>query len=199
METHELTVSSRSIESDLSYIQERIASVRQPKDAPTLVEDPRRVHLYICTHAAVDCRCGEKGPLLVEELRRAAILLKEKGALKDSYWQDVRIMETGHVGGHKYAANMLVYPHGDWYGYLQPSDVPALLEHILSTQPYTLTHSDAPPPPQLLKHWRGRMGLTPDEQKQLAEKSDEEAQDGKSPYVADALGLGVFATLTELF
>jgi hypothetical protein len=108
----EFTLTPSSIDSDLSWIQSRIENAKQPTETDTMIDDLRRVYLYVCTHAAVDCRCGEHGPNLVEELRRAVELLKEKDAMENTYWQDVRVMETGHIGGHRYNQFQLAALHG---------------------------------------------------------------------------------------
>jgi hypothetical protein len=39
-----------------------------------------------------------------------------------------RVLETTHLGGHRFAATLLVLPHGICYGRVEPSDVPALIE-----------------------------------------------------------------------
>lgn len=39
-----------------------------------------------------------------------------------------RALETTHLGGHRFAATLLVLPHGVCYGRLEPGDVPALVD-----------------------------------------------------------------------
>jgi hypothetical protein len=39
-----------------------------------------------------------------------------------------RVLETTHLGGHRFAATLLVLPHGVCYGRVEASDVPALIE-----------------------------------------------------------------------
>ncbi|CAH8336956.1 unnamed protein product [Eruca vesicaria subsp. sativa] len=49
-----------------------------------------------------------------------------------------QVSPCSHIGGHKYAGNVIIYQSkvhrkvtGHWYGYVQPEDVPVLLEqHI---------------------------------------------------------------------
>lgn len=84
--------------------------------------DPQPVegfHVTVCTHVARDDRCGECGPLLVEAFREAAA---------EGGYDEVAIHPSSHVGGHRYAGNVLVYPGGTWYGYVQPGDVGSILE-----------------------------------------------------------------------
>lgn len=57
----------------------------------------------------------------------------------------------------RYAANVIAFPQGDWYGMLrEESEISTLLHHLRSNtaEPWW-------------KHWRGRMGLSPEEQKAL--------------------------------
>ena len=78
--------------------------------------------IFVCVHAARDERCGRCGPPLLEALRQACA---EEGL------DDVTIRATSHVGGHKYAGNVIVYPEGVWYGTVTPQDAPRLArEHL---------------------------------------------------------------------
>ncbi|KAJ2350679.1 hypothetical protein GGF43_004254 [Coemansia sp. RSA 2618] len=65
-------------------------------------------HIFVCTHGARDYLCGLHGGRLLEDLRA---LIGERGLRKH-----VGAWSTSHIGGHKYAANAIVYPRGDWYG-----------------------------------------------------------------------------------
>ena len=101
-------------------------------------------HIFVCTHAARDARCGECGPPLFERFQQelASLGLEEQ----------IHLYKSSHVGGHRFAGNVLVYPAGDWYGYVTPPDV----AHILAA------YNDSGILPMGL--WRGRMGLKPEEQ-----------------------------------
>jgi (2Fe-2S) ferredoxin len=80
-------------------------------------------HLFVCVHAARDERCGRCGPPL-----RAAI----EAAIAAAGLEDVIVRATSHVGGHKYAGNLLVYPEGVWYGYAVPEDAGRIVrEHLV--------------------------------------------------------------------
>lgn len=70
-------------------------------------------HVFVCVHAARDERCGRCGPPLLAAMREA---VAEAGL------EDVAVRATSHVGGHKYAGNLLIYPEGVWYGYVRPDD-----------------------------------------------------------------------------
>lgn len=62
-------------------------------------ETGEQVHLYICTHGARDCRCGEYGGQVARSLREEV----ERRNLKEK----VKIREVGHVGGHQCVAVVL--------------------------------------------------------------------------------------------
>lgn len=79
--------------------------------------------VLVCVHGVRDERCGRCGPPLVRALRRAC-----EGLGID----DVRVHGTSHVGGHKYAGNVIVYPEGVWYGYVRPDDASRIArEHLV--------------------------------------------------------------------
>lgn len=134
-----------------------------PADFPTLIADhlignqpsPRLTyrpltgdhHIFVCVHGRRDARCGECGPPLAERFESE---IAERGLTNQ-----ITVYRTSHVGGHAYAGNVLIYPGGDWYGYVRPADVPRILDqHVLQGQILT-------------NHWRGRMGLAPEEQREL--------------------------------
>ncbi|KAF5354258.1 hypothetical protein D9756_007068 [Leucocoprinus leucothites] len=116
-------------------------------------ETHEEAHLYVCTHGARDCRCGEHGGMV-------ARLLKEE-VERRNIGHRLKIREVGHVGGHKYAANVLVYPHGEWLGQVKAGDVPQVIDSILAQPTRPFTDQDQPIIPI---HWRGRMGIGKDEQ-----------------------------------
>ncbi len=105
-------------------------------------------HILVCVHMNRDPRCGVCGPaladLFVEQLAQRGLA------------EQVAVHRTSHLGGHEYAANAVLYPGGDWYGYLTPADVPRLIEQHIGLG-------------QIVQdRWRGRIGLTREEQLQVA-------------------------------
>jgi len=121
------------------------------------VVGPDEVYLYVCTHGARDCRCGEWGSKVADALREE--ILKRRLSEPTGKHSRIVVGEVGHVGGHQHAANVLVFPHGEWLGQLWPKDVPRVLDAI-TKQPSSMDLLCTP----LLAHWRGRMGLTKTEQ-----------------------------------
>ncbi|KAN0082538.1 Sucrase/ferredoxin-like domain containing protein [Tylopilus felleus] len=117
------------------------------------------IHLYVCTHGARDCRCGNTGGAVARAIRAELDRRKQRDALDPSI--RVKLAEVAHVGGHEYAANMLVYPHGEWLGHVKPGDVPEIINAILARPTRPMHPEEIPICPS---HWRGRMGLSKDEQ-----------------------------------
>lgn len=98
-------------------------------------------HVFVCVHGRRDERCGQCGPPLVQRL--------ETELSKRELTGSVTVHRTSHVGGHAFAGNVLIYPSGDWYGYVTPQDIPRLVEdHLVGG----VIFKDL---------WRGRMGVEP--------------------------------------
>lgn len=57
------------------------------------------LYIYVCTHAARDCRCGDAGSSVAEAFRKE-IVRRELTSV-------VKLGETGHVGGHKWGISQL--------------------------------------------------------------------------------------------
>ncbi|KAG5720799.1 Altered inheritance of mitochondria protein 32, partial [Termitomyces sp. T112] len=135
---------------------------RHATEGPLASGTSDEVHLYVCTHGARDCRCGEMGGAVLRALQGEVARLAKADPLGIA--SRIKIGEVGHVGGHQYAANLLIYPHGEWLGMLKPEDVPIVLARVLDSPVRPYTSEDAPIVPS---HWRGRMGFAKDDQAQL--------------------------------
>ena len=71
----------------------------------------------VCTHGRHDACCAERGRPLCAAMTEA---------VPEDSW------EVSHIGGDRFAANLLVLPHGLYYGRLSPEDAPALAAAHLS-------------------------------------------------------------------
>jgi hypothetical protein len=89
--------------------------------------------VLVCTHGRRDVCCARLG-------RPVAALLDVQ--LPGLVW------ETTHVGGDRFAPNVVALPDGSYHGAVQAADVPALARALLSGQ-------------VLLPRSRGRAGLPP--------------------------------------
>jgi hypothetical protein len=88
--------------------------------------------LAVCTHGRHDACCAELG-------RPAALALAD-GPHADATW------ETSHVGGDRFAGNLVVLPRGLYYGGLDPDSARAVADATAAGE-------------VLLEHFRGRSDL----------------------------------------
>jgi len=104
-------------------------------DSPRFEEVPE-THYFVCTNGQRDLCCARYGLPAYAELRRI---------VGNRTWQ------TTHLGGHRFAPNVLVLPQGAVYGRVFPAEVGAFVETIeagaLSTN-----------------HLRGRSAYSPEAQ-----------------------------------
>jgi hypothetical protein len=91
-------------------------------------------HVYVCCHAARDIRCGVIGELLISHLRKF-ISAPPSEIASDLRELDVKIFGCSHVGGHKYAGNVVIYrgdwKQGVWYGRVTPEDVEQIIRETV--------------------------------------------------------------------
>lgn len=95
-------------------------------------EDITKPTILICGHGGRDQRCGVLGPLLQSSFRRE---LQRRGIHAD-------VGLISHIGGHKYAGNIIVYVppsmagnalkgSGVWYGRVGPEQAEGIVEETL--------------------------------------------------------------------
>lgn len=110
-----------------------------PLDGSTGVADAAPA-LLVCTHGRHDVCCALRGRPTVEALARLR---------PDQVW------ETSHVGGDRFAANVLVLPSGLLYGRIGIADAAALIKCADGDEVF-------------IERLRGRVGLAPVVQAALA-------------------------------
>ncbi|KAL2828292.1 Sucrase/ferredoxin-like-domain-containing protein [Aspergillus cavernicola] len=110
--------------------------------------------ILICGHGGRDMRCGVMAPILEEQFRK---VLKSKGIVTPANTNSSDIDRPGHahiglishIGGHKYAGNVIIYipksmKYGDdssarhplagkgiWYGRIEPKHVEGVVENTI--------------------------------------------------------------------
>lgn len=105
--------------------------------------------ILICGHGHRDQRCGVMGPVLQAEFRRA---LERAGYAVDGKKVDApnhaNVGLISHIGGHKYAGNVIVYippgfwskgggpghelaGKGIWYGRVEPRHVEGIVQETI--------------------------------------------------------------------
>lgn len=70
---------------------------------------PHRALILLCSQRTRDARCGQSAPLLLREFNRHLRPLGLSRDLHDERPGGVGIYFISHVGGHKFAANVMVY------------------------------------------------------------------------------------------
>ncbi|CEI91649.1 hypothetical protein RMCBS344292_05932 [Rhizopus microsporus] len=91
-------------------------------------KSPYKSTLLLCSHKKRDKRCGVTAPILAQELDH---VLREKGL--DEY--DAAIIMVSHIGGHKFAGNVICYINegskGVWYGRVKTCHSAAIVEETI--------------------------------------------------------------------
>ncbi|KAI9199772.1 Sucrase/ferredoxin-like-domain-containing protein [Polychytrium aggregatum] len=152
-------------QSQIPLLLQRLESGNPVQGLDEVSQRGKSIDLYVCTHGERDCRCGDLGRPLFTKLKQATATRA-----------DIRVFQISHIGGHKYAGNVIAFPSGDWYGNLTSEKADELLASLDSGR-------------ELWSHWRGRLGLSKEQQIELlrqssdsssAPSSSQEAQDAGS-------------------
>lgn len=152
---------------DHSPPAKREALLRDPTYAdlvPGIRDIKNEVIVLICGHGGRDQRCGVYGPLLrtefearlaeqgpekIEVLKGAAAPAEKEDLEEESkkVW-GARVGLISHIGGHKFAGNVIVYippglkiydsdvphplaGHGIWYGRVEPKHVDGIVKETI--------------------------------------------------------------------
>ncbi|GME85259.1 unnamed protein product [Ambrosiozyma monospora] len=98
-------------------------------------KDHSKSYILLCSHRTRDKRCGVTAPIMKKEFDsqlRELDLYRDEG---DDRAGGVKVIFINHVGGHKFAANVMVYnKHGEfvWFAKCSPLNVgPILNETVL--------------------------------------------------------------------
>jgi hypothetical protein len=111
-------------------------------------------HVLVCAHGSRDVRCANCGPSLLSWTRdwidskheisihnsrsnnnvhdTPSTPSKRSPSPSPSVSENVKhyVWPVSHIGGHEFAGNIIVYPSGDWYGYVKEQNhLHQILEH----------------------------------------------------------------------
>ncbi|KAK3824878.1 MAG: Sucrase/ferredoxin-like-domain-containing protein [Benniella sp.] len=139
-----------------------------------LVPEPSAV--LVCVHGSRDCRCGDQGGEFYQILKD---MVQATGLVNA-----IKVYGVSHIGGHKYAPNTIMYPSGDWHGHLSEKDsVDAqriLFDALANGGIAAGVREKARADPIMIEKWRGRIGLSKEEQlklyQQVLEKQERKQQ-----------------------
>lgn len=91
--------------------------------------------VFICSHTTRDTRCGKTAPILIKHFNQH---LKNHGLYRDD--SDFRpngckVVCTNHIGGHKFAANVIIYLRKSWtvvwLGRVSPIHVESIVKNLI--------------------------------------------------------------------
>ncbi|KAL4866998.1 hypothetical protein BDV12DRAFT_186984 [Aspergillus spectabilis] len=101
----------RTESEDTGLIEEQVMTPLRSRPCP------HAAVILLCSQKTRDARCGQSAPLLRREFDRHLRPLGLHRDLDDERPGGVGIYFISHVGGHKYAANVIVYRRRDfnWY------------------------------------------------------------------------------------
>lgn len=84
----------------LENVEEVERAIQDHIEGPRSELTSQEVHIYVCTHGARDCRCGDRGRKVYDALVHSLNGIRERDP--GGPVSRVRIGEVGHIGGHKY-------------------------------------------------------------------------------------------------
>lgn len=123
-------------------------------------------YVFVCSHGSRDKRCGVCGPVLIAKFKEQ-IDLRGLG-------DQVFVSPCSHIGGHKYAGNLIIYSPGPdgkiaghWYGYVTPNDVPELLDENIAKGKI------------IERLWRGQMGVPAEEGEKSEQATEQKLPNGE--------------------
>lgn len=119
---------------------------------PDAIDIKQSPTILICGHAGRDMRCGVMGPVLQAEFQR---VLRERGFSSTTHPDGstvdgpnhANVGLISHIGGHKYAGNVIIYippgltgpdgalsplaGKGIWYGRIEPKHVEGVVDETI--------------------------------------------------------------------
>ncbi|KAM2729018.1 hypothetical protein EV1_000456 [Malus domestica] len=114
-------------------------------------------YVFICAHMSQNEWDRYRARVLIDKFKHEA----ELRGLTDQ----VFVTACFHIGGHRYAGNLVIYSPGSdgsiidhWYGYIFPSDVPELLDQYIGKGEI------------IERHWRGQIEASFDEAEEINDR-----------------------------
>lgn len=114
--------------------KQKLSDLPKQISGVSIAVDPFKSHVFICSHRTRDKRCGRTAPFMKKEFD---CQLREDGLYRDSgdsRPDGVCVAFINHVGGHKFAANVLIYNKGGefaWFARCTPLNVRPIIDETL--------------------------------------------------------------------
>lgn len=101
----------------------------------TIEIDVSKAYIFLCSHRSRDKRCGITAPIMKKELEfrlRELLLYRDSG---DTTPGGVTVAFVNHIGGHKYAANALIYLKDSgkniWLARIKPNNAQPIIDECI--------------------------------------------------------------------
>jgi len=85
-------------------------------------------YAFVCVHGTRDARCEKCGNRVLLALRQKRKDLEPKSQAGE---KRLHLYGCSHVGGHKFAGNVISYPDGRWFSLVSGENAPSLYGEIL--------------------------------------------------------------------
>ncbi|EGW31394.1 uncharacterized protein SPAPADRAFT_61961 [Spathaspora passalidarum NRRL Y-27907] len=102
---------------------------------PKVQVDPSKAYVFLCSHKSRDKRCGLTAPIMKKEMD---LYLRELGLYRDfgdSSPGGVNVAFINHIGGHKFAANVIIYLKSEgkniWLALCKPNNVKPIIDECI--------------------------------------------------------------------
>lgn len=82
--------------------------------------------VFVCTHGKRDRCCAKYGRTVLSAFRE----------MSDSFSPRFAVRECTHLGGDRFAANVICFPSGHMYGHVEASDVLSIMEAERRASPF---------------------------------------------------------------
>ncbi|KAK6201154.1 Sucrase/ferredoxin-like-domain-containing protein [Scheffersomyces amazonensis] len=97
--------------------------------------DTSKSYVFLCSHRTRDKRCGVTAPIMKKEMD---LHLRDLGLYRDvgdNTPNGVRVAFINHIGGHKYAANVIIYLRSSgkiiWLARCKPNNVVPIIDECI--------------------------------------------------------------------
>ncbi|KAI5959620.1 uncharacterized protein KGF55_005264 [Candida pseudojiufengensis] len=102
---------------------------------PTIEEDINLSYIFFCSHKTRDKRCGITAPIMKKEMD---LYLRDIGYYRDYGDQTpngISVAFINHIGGHKFAANVIIYIKSTgqniWLGLCKPNNCKPIIDQCI--------------------------------------------------------------------
>lgn len=125
----------RLVECRTNHSEEIPASLQTSIPNVKVVADASSAYIFLCSHKTRDKKCGVTAPIMKKEMD---LYLREIGLYRDFGDErrgGVPVSYVNHIGGHKYAANVIIYIKKSgkniWLARCKPSNVIPIIDECV--------------------------------------------------------------------